>query len=294
MTVTSSQALSLLENVLFETPALAQQNVAAWVTVGAPGGVTNLASAMLDSAEAGIPEEIVRLYEGVLGRDPGEQEIAYYTNLIDQQVTPAQIAAGPSGIPQHVWDTIASYFVSAPEFTSAGSDVVQTLYKNVLSRTPSADEASYYATQIAHGATAVQLVQDFINSPEYIAKVGPSTGTLLGDYGIAVANNPSSPPASLAAGQALANNGGETGVVWSSTATSLHIVTGGTATTNVLILTGSVTSLTLTGGIATGVPSIASLMMNIAGPHLTSTGAEHDHVGLTGVVESPAAHNFTL
>ncbi|GEM_PF-6902869 len=292
-TVTSSQTVSLLENVLFESATLAAANASTWMSnPAAAQGVSALAAAMLNSPEAGIPEEVIRLYEGVLGRVPGAQEIAYYTGLIDRQASAAQIAAGPSAIPQQVWNAIAADFAAAPEFQATGANIVQALYQNVLGRVPSADETSYYAAQIANGATSAQLVQDFVNSAEYQAKLGSWPGTLLGDYGIAVATNPSNPPASLTDAYLSITASGTSGVVYSGGGGSVTVNGSGAGTSTSTVT--SVTSTLGTGSISlgTGTQSTGSPVINDS----LAVGAgtsQNPHI-LTMVFESASSVQSTL
>ena len=131
------------------------------------------------SLEPSITNEIVRLYEGLLGRLPDSQEISYYTGLIAQNASPAQIAGGATALPQQLWNGIAANFLASPEFVQGSGDLVHTLYANVLSRVPTADEVSYYAAEMANGLTGAQLAQDFINSPEYLAKLSVQSAVSL-------------------------------------------------------------------------------------------------------------------
>ena len=203
MSVTSGQAISLLENVLFESQTQAKANAAGWVTLSnlnsAYSTVAGLAAAMAGTAEASIAQQVVRYYEGALGRAPGGTEIAYYVNVAETNqngafgaaLTSSQIAQGASAVSQATWNQIAADFANSPEFSFASasaSSVVTLLYLNILGRSPSATEVAYYNAQQAAGLGTSTLVQEFVNSPEYTNKVSSSIATNLGTFGTSVTN----------------------------------------------------------------------------------------------------------
>lgn len=207
MSVTTAQAISLLENVLFETPAQATANAASWVSLSnlnsSYSTVAGLASAMAQTAEATIAEQVVRYYEGALGRAPAGVEVAYYVNIIENGNTaagipamlPSQITEGATAVPGATWSEIASFFAASPEFAfaSAGSNVVNLLYLNILGRAPNAAEVTYYQNLIATGTKVSTLVQYFTTSPEYQTKVDASIQGNLASYGTTVANGGTAP-----------------------------------------------------------------------------------------------------
>src|SRR5579863_10199941 len=170
MTVTLAQATSLLENVLFESATLAAANASAWVAQSAQstalGTISGLASAMAASSEAGIVEQVVRYYEGALGRAPGGQEVAYYVAIAEQGLTAPQIAQGASAVSQATWNIIANDFAASPEFSfdTGGTNIVTLLYLNILGRLPAASEVAYYQAQLSSGLGVSLLVQEFVNS----------------------------------------------------------------------------------------------------------------------------------
>src|SRR5579859_4843318 len=120
MSVTTVQATTLLENVLFESATLAAANSAQWVAASqsnaAQSSVGGLAQAMSDSAEAGIADQVVRYYFGILGRVPTGNEVAFYSAVAEAGLTPAQIAQGAGAVPVATWNEIAGYFTASPEF----------------------------------------------------------------------------------------------------------------------------------------------------------------------------------
>lgn len=193
MSVTTAQATTLLENVLFESPTLAAANAASWVAQSIDNSnyatVEGLAAGMAASPEMGIVQQVVRYYEGALGRAPGGFEIEYYVEIAEQGLTPAQIAQGVSSVPQTSWDIIANDFANSPEFTflaSSGATAVNLLYTNILRRLPGASEVAYYLDQLSSGFTIGTLVQEFTNSPEYQTAVNDTIQTAVTNYGLAI------------------------------------------------------------------------------------------------------------
>src|SRR5579859_6720362 len=150
MTVTTAQITILLENILFETQPLVAGNVEQWMVLStsnpADSTVIGLAEAMAGSAEIGIAEQVVRYYQGGLGRQPSATEIGFYVEYAETSLSASQIAQGAGGVPVSIWSQIAGYFAASPEFqaqiSAAGGNVIQSLYLNVLDRTPSAAEVS--------------------------------------------------------------------------------------------------------------------------------------------------------
>jgi len=190
MSVTAAQATTLLENVLFESATLAAANASGWASLSALNAsystVASLAAAMAATQEAAIGEQVVRYYEGALGRSPSGAEVAYYVGIAETGLTATQISQG--AVPAATWNTIASYFAASPEFqfATAGTDTVDLLYLNILGRTPSAAELSYYQGLQASGTSVSTLVQYFTTSPEYQAKVNTQIASDLSTYGTAV------------------------------------------------------------------------------------------------------------
>jgi len=171
-TVTSAQTISLLESVLFESPTLAATNAAAWqaqVPSSATDGIAALGTAMAASPEAGIVNEVLALYMGVLNRVPQAAELSYYVSLLETGATAPQVAQGPSGLSSGSWNAVVADFANSPEFQAdlANSDLITALYHNVLGRAPVSAEVAYYQGLLAHGASTQTLIRDFVDSPEY-------------------------------------------------------------------------------------------------------------------------------
>jgi len=267
MSVEAAQATTLLENVLFESPDLAAANAASWVASSAANAdeasVAGLAAAMAATPEAGIVQQVVRYYEGALGRAPGGSEVQYYVNIAEAGLTPAQIAAGPTSVPLTSWNQIAADFANSPEFSfaSAGSNTVSLLYLNILSRSPSASEAAYYDDQLAAGFTATNLIQEFTNSPEFQSQVDTNISAGLASYGSAVASGTTPPILALTLPtQTIAVTLGLAAVtVTGATNTGAVIVTGSPASA------GQVAQTAVTGVIGVTAVAAASGVQPVVG-----------------------------
>jgi len=126
------------------------------------------------SPDLSIAAPIIRDFEGALDRPITVADLQYYLAIAEQGLTAAQIALGPSAVPEANWDRIATDIVASPEFAAdSGGLVVPYLYASVLGRTPSGTELAYYQGLQAEGVTAATLLQDFVDSPEYLAKIPP-------------------------------------------------------------------------------------------------------------------------
>ena len=191
MSVSVADATTLLENVLFESASLAATNAPGWVsqssTNASESTVSGLAAAMAASPEAGIVQQVVRYYEGALGRAPAGFEILYYVNIVEAGLTASQISAGATSVPQTAWNQVASDFANSPEFSfaTAGTNVVTLLYQNILGRTPGPAELAFYQAQIAAGYPDTILIQEFTNSPEFQASVDGNVSSALASFGTA-------------------------------------------------------------------------------------------------------------
>lgn len=180
MTVTSAQVTTLLENVLFESATLAKANatqVTAYANLSSSTStVAGLSAFLATQPEASIAEQVVRYYQGALGRVPAPVEIAYYVAIAEANMTSAQISEGATAVNGSTWATIASYFAASPEFkadfgltgaTTNEALVITGFYHNILGRAPTAAELTYYEGLVNTGTSYSTLVQYFTESPEY-------------------------------------------------------------------------------------------------------------------------------
>jgi len=170
------QVESLLETVLFESPAAAAVNATQWVARAAAdsslSSLSGLVGAMTASPEAGIVEQVYRLYLGALGRAPAAAELGFYVGIAETGLTPAQIANGVGAVSAATWNQISADFANSPEFQGdlAGGDAISLLYQNILGRSAASSELGYYHAQQQAGASMSTILQDFVNSPEYQLK----------------------------------------------------------------------------------------------------------------------------
>lgn len=268
MSVSTAQVVTLLENVLFESQTLAQANAAAWEAksqdIPGAGTVAGLASTMALSTEATITQQVVRYYEGALGRAPAGSEILYYVNIVETGLTSAQIAEGASAVPQSSWNIIASDFAHSPEFQtiSSSTDVVSLLYLNILARQPGASEVAYYQAQIAQGYDSTTLIQEFTNSPEYQQNVASDIRLALTGYGSSVVSGttPVTIPLTSTAHVTTANLGSDALTVTGGPVTQTVIVLGTPAATAQSAVT-AVTGVVGVSGVtaATGVQGVTAI-----------------------------------
>ena len=200
MSVSTAQATTLLENVLFESPTLAAANAAHWANVNTDGtspaidtvDLSNVAAEMAATPEIGIAEQVIRYYEGFLGRIPTGAEVSFYTSYAETGLSASLIASeGAAAVTLPTWGQIAGFFTASPEFAQgslamAGANLIGDLYSQILGRTPSAAETAFYQGLLNQGTTIPTLVQYFVNSHEYVAKVDATLPQSLASYGFDV------------------------------------------------------------------------------------------------------------
>lgn len=189
MSVTADQVVTLLENTLFESPSSAMENAPGYSAMAAVDTVSDLASAMAAQPEAGIAEQILRYYFGMLGRAPNGAEVSFYVSVAEAGLSHEQIAQGVNAVSPATWSRIATCFAASPEFASifggmtTNANLVTAFYLNTLGRAPSAGEVGFYQTQLDHGTPVSTIALNFINSPEYQGKTALSASSGLASYG---------------------------------------------------------------------------------------------------------------
>lgn len=297
LSITTAQAASTLENVLFESPALAAAN-AKTANLSTYASADAYAQALASSAEFGITAQVIRYYTDALGRIPAGSEIAYYVNLVENgstaagiaPMTAAQIAGGT--VPQASWNTIATYFAASPEFqkdfglaaansvsVSGQAAMIDLLYANILGRTASAAEVAYYENALDSGFKPSDLVQFFSNSPEFLSDASAkiqadvvayanaiATGTTTNTT--AISNEPLVTPAAVYSishdGQASITEGGSETFTISATnvaaGTTLYYSLSG-------VTAAEVAGGDLTGTITLGTYGIATLTVALTNPY---------------------------
>src|SRR5579859_985517 len=190
MTVTSAQVITLLENVLFESATIAKANATSLTPIAnfnsTTSTVNGLSAYLATLPEATIAEQVIRYYQGALGRVPSASEISFYVKYAETGLTAAQIAQGASAVPVSTWSQISGFFAASPEFTkdfglsggltAANEAIVITgFYNNILNRAPTQAEITFYENALNTGvATPATLVEFFTNSPEYTAVANPT------------------------------------------------------------------------------------------------------------------------
>ncbi|MGH1571390.1 DUF4214 domain-containing protein [Methylobacterium sp. P31] len=125
---------------------------------GSGGGSTNASlfgTVTADPHSAG--GEVYALFEGILGRAPDASGLEYYANQIAHGVAPASLAAN---------------FLASPEGQARlgaadNTAFIQQLYQNTLHRAADASGLQYHLDELAHGASRVQVADNFVFSPEF-------------------------------------------------------------------------------------------------------------------------------
>lgn len=261
MTVTSAQVVTLLENVLFESATVATANATSLTPIAnfnsTTSTVAGLSAYLATLPEATIAEQVVRYYQGALGRVPSPSEIAFYVKYAETGLTAAQIAQGSSAVSTATWSNISGFFASSPEFqkdygltgglTAANEAIVITgFYNNILNRAPSQSEITFYENALnTGGATPATLVQFFTNSPEYTTKANPTIVSNLSAAGVAAVNT-------VAAGGTPLTSTTPIGNLPSATPTVVALTTGVDNVTGVsnVTINGSDTTVTALDSIA--------------------------------------------
>src|SRR5579859_5870777 len=302
MSVTTTQAVSLLENVLFESSTLATANAKNWATLSltssTSGTAAQLAAAMTVTAETSIAEQIVRYYVAALGRTPAGSELSYYVQLAEGSLTASEVAQGASAVSQTTWNSIATGFVNSPEFTSTygsgnSATLVNLLYLNILGRAPAASEEAYYQAQLTNGYTPATLMQEFANSSEYQAIANSQIATALANHGVASLSGPVTGALPLyglsADSQATVTEGG-TEVFSLKT----HGVAAGTTLYYTLsgVTAANVVSGQLTGTITVGSDGNAVIPVALVQTMTNNGGLSGDLSASVGLTEGTANHTI--
>jgi hypothetical protein len=181
MSVSVSATTVLLEDILVESPSLAATNAPGWSALSAQNSAysttTSLAVAMVSSPEASIAEQVFRIYEGLLGRAPDAAGMQAYVAQAESGLTGLQISDGTSSVSQSTWNGIVSEFMNSseyaarfPVFTGAQATTltVDNIYGQILHRAPSSSELAYYVNELSGGTSLNAVLQQFLNSPEFI------------------------------------------------------------------------------------------------------------------------------
>jgi hypothetical protein len=120
----------------------------------------------LDNAEF-----VTLLYQNVLGRDPGSQELAAWTDQLAQGTSRAQLLIGFSESPEFI-DLTSAHVQQG--IWAADPDAVNALrlYVTVLDRAPDADGLAGWTALLKSGIMVDQMIAGFTNSTEFLAEYG--------------------------------------------------------------------------------------------------------------------------
>ena len=114
-------------------------------------------------------------YQTFLGRSPIPSELTYYLNELQSGQSDENLLAG---------------FAGSQEFYQTSGNTpaawINAMYKDILGRTPSASELTYYENSLASGTTRTEISLGFARSPEH------ETQVITYDYGKFLGRSPSS------------------------------------------------------------------------------------------------------
>lgn len=121
-------------------------------------------------------EEVSRLYSALFDRNPDESGLTYWSNVM----APANIGGGGEAI-----GGVAQAFSSSTEFqniygpTVSNAEFINLMYKNILNRDADAGGYEYWLNAINQTGERGEMVINFTNSAEYIAKTTTSIDSYL-------------------------------------------------------------------------------------------------------------------
>lgn len=130
------------------------------------------ASALETRHETSFMDDVFRLYQATLDREPDEEGLLAWT---------AQLADGRDYL------SIVSGFTNSAEFVSTYGSLtddafVNQLYLNVLNRSADPDGQQNWLNAIRNGDTREQVVQGFAQSTEFIANTEQTFQTYMGSF----------------------------------------------------------------------------------------------------------------
>lgn len=125
------------------------------------------------AAEEESATALVRLYTGVLGREPDEDGFDYWLEALASGKSLTSIAA----------DFFASSEFSDNQTKPTAEALIDSLYEQVLERAPDAEGATYWQAQLQKEAIdAGDLVLAFTNSDEYINATEANVDSYVQQY----------------------------------------------------------------------------------------------------------------
>jgi streptogramin lyase len=129
----------------------------------------------LDPVELGRQQLVTTLYQEILGRLPEPLGLTFWVTLLNEGVSPAQVAGGINGSAEHLADTgnkktpPAKLAVELAHAKANGDRValVATLYLELLGRSQDQPGLTYWTSLLASGRTPTQVAIGFTESLEY-------------------------------------------------------------------------------------------------------------------------------
>lgn len=149
------------------------------VTAPAAASATAPTTAAATSADPGVRDSVVRLYQATFDRAADEGGVAYWLDLYVR------------GMPL---TTIAEHFMTSAEWRAQVGHVddatfVDLLYRNVLDRPADDSGAAYWRGELAGGYPRAALLVSFSESPELVASTGTASPKAPPPWPLAPANS---------------------------------------------------------------------------------------------------------
>ena len=149
----------IYQTVLGRQPSA--QDIVFWNAVIQSGvGFGTIASAVENSPEA-YGREITGWYQTYLGRAPGANEVGWWSTQLANGSTDETVEASILGSPEYMHRSL----VSAASGTNSGQAFIEDIYNQVLGRSPSAADTSYWLTKLVLNSPGT-VAQTIIGSTE--------------------------------------------------------------------------------------------------------------------------------
>lgn len=126
-------------------------------------------------------EEVSRFYNALLGRNPDEEGLVYWTNAL------ADKAIGGGG---NTIQGVAQAFSSSVEFQSiygsniSNADFINMMYQNILSRETDLEGYDYWLNALEQTGDRGEMIINFSNSAEYVTKTATSIDGYLSNVSL--------------------------------------------------------------------------------------------------------------
>ncbi len=182
--ITTDDALNFVERLYFGVFGTAADaaGLASWSGVLNQGAQTR-GQVALSFFQMQLPQasgfNVIAAYISVLGRDPDYSGYLYWTSLFRSGVLapPSCVAGIAAYLTPCSQMAMLNSFMNSVEFQTRFSSTdntsfVRVVYQNVLGRAPDPGGLAFWVQGLNAGLPRSHLMQDFINSPEFLASFG--------------------------------------------------------------------------------------------------------------------------